>query len=50
VINKRLRFVVDLACHNTNHFVLVEGLRSRSGPVAKRRVRAGENPVTAAWT
>jgi hypothetical protein len=33
---------VDLTCHNTNHFVLVEGPEIVIRPVAKRQVRPGE--------
>jgi len=36
------RTVVDLTCHNTNHFVLVAGPEIRIRPVAKRQVKVGE--------
>jgi hypothetical protein len=49
-VRGQLLFVVDLTCHNTNHFVLVEGPEISVHPVAKRQVKAGEPPVTAAGT
>ena len=33
---------VDLTCHNTNHFVLVDGPEIAIRPVTKRQVRADE--------
>jgi len=41
-VRGRLRFVVDLTCHNTNHFVFVEGPEITIRSVAKRQVKAGE--------